>query len=120
MAGLFGGVKSTFSAWNKADANGLTGMQRLGNLGSALQGQGPMYAARPQGEPAPQAAQQQLGFAGRLNQFGAQMQDIGDQNPPPQPQAPMGHLPVNAPGLPAMGQQQNAMALLQRLYGGRR
>lgn len=121
MAGLFGGMKSAFSGWNKADANGLTGMQRLGNFGSAMQGQAPMYAPPPGNQQSQPAGQQgaKTGLADRMNLFGAQMQDIGDQNPPPPPPSMMGHLNVNMPGLPGVNQQQNVQALLQRIYGGR-
>lgn len=117
MAGLFGGMKSAFSGWNKADASGLTGMQRLGNFGSAVQGQAPMYAPQPQqpnGQEAPQAASPDFGQ--RLGQFGAQMQGMGSPSaPPPQQMGQFG----GAHGLPGMGQQPNIRDILQRIYGGR-
>lgn len=122
MAGLFGGMKSAFSKFNTADANGLTGMQRLGNVGSAMQGQGAMFAGQPQAQPGaqPGTPPPQPSFNDRLGAFGAQMQDIGGQG-----EQPIQHAPMAAPpqlvqsGLPQFGRQANSQAILQQILAMR-
>lgn len=120
MAGLFGGMKSAFSNWNKADANGLTGMQRLGNMGAQIQGQGPMFAGQPQTGSAPGEASAQPGMIDRLGAFGAQMQDIGSGGQQPIQHAPMPTAPqLVQTGLPQFGRMNDPQAILQQIMAMR-
>lgn len=124
MAALFGRAKKAFADWNKADASGLSGMQRLGNLGAHMQGQGPMFQPQPQPQGQPQGqgsgqgqtAPTQPGLVDRLGAFGSQMQDIGGEAPPPPPVMQPMH--INMPGLPSLQQAQQID--LARFYGRRR